>query len=52
VNRIELGGGLFITRNILLKAEYVNQDYSDFPTNDIRSGGRFKGFMIEGSVAF
>jgi hypothetical protein len=52
VDRVEVGGGLFVTTNILLKAEYVNQNYDDFPTTDIRNGGKFKGFMIEGTVAF
>jgi hypothetical protein len=35
-----------------MKAEWVNQKYNDFPTSDIRSGGKFKGYMIEGVVAF
>lgn len=52
VDRVEAGAGLFITTNILLKAEYVNQNYDDFPTTDIRNGGKFNGFMIEGTVAF
>jgi hypothetical protein len=52
VDRYELGGGWFVTPNILTKLEYVNQKYNDFPTNDIRNGGKFKGFMIEGVVAF
>ena len=52
VNRVEVGGGLFVTTNILLKAEYVNQTYDDFPTTDIRNGGKFNGFTIEGTVAF
>ena len=52
VDRVQAGGGWFITPNILLKAEYVRQDYRDFPTTDIRRGGRFDGFMIEGVVAF
>jgi hypothetical protein len=52
MNRVEVGGGFFITPSILLKAEYVNQDYDDFPTTDIRNGGKFNGFMVEGTVAF
>jgi hypothetical protein len=52
VNRYQLGGGWFVTPNMLMKAEWVNQKYTGFPTTDIRSGGRFKGFMIEGAVAF
>ncbi|MEP6905912.1 MAG: hypothetical protein ABI875_07485, partial [Gemmatimonadales bacterium] len=52
VNRFQAGGGWFITPNIMAKAEYVTQKYNDFPTTDIRSGGKFKGLMIEGVVAF
>ena len=52
VNRSQFGGGWFLTPNVLTKAEYVNQKYLDFPTTDIRNGGQFKGFMVEGVVAF
>jgi len=52
VDRYEIGGGWFITPNILLKGEYVSQKYNDFPTTDIRSGGKFNGFIVEGAVAF
>jgi hypothetical protein len=52
VNRTQLGGGWYVTPNVLSKIEFVNQTYTDFPTTDIRSGGKFKGFMIEGVVAF
>ena len=52
VNRWQTGGGWFMTPNILTKVEYVNQKYLDFPTTDIRNGGQFKGFMVEGVVAF
>jgi hypothetical protein len=52
VDRYNVGGGWFITPNVLMKAEWVNQKYNDFPTTDIRSGGKFKGYMIEGVVAF
>lgn len=52
VDRFNVGGGWFVTPNVLAKAEYVNQNYNDFPTTDIRSGGKFKGFVIEGVVAF
>lgn len=51
-NRYQLGGGWFVTPNIMAKAEYVNQKYNDFPSTDIRNGGRFSGIMIEGVVAF
>jgi hypothetical protein len=52
VKRTQVGGGWFLTPNILTKVEYVNQKYLDFPTTDIRNGGKFKGFMVEGVVAF
>jgi len=52
VDRYNLGGGWFITPNIMLKGEWVNQKYNDFPTADIRNGGKFKGFLAEGVVAF
>lgn len=52
VNRINFGGGWFITPSLLLKAEYVNQTYNDFARSDIRSGLKFNGFMIEAITAF
>ena len=52
VDRSEIGGGWFLTPNVMMKAEWVNQKYNDFPTTDIRNGGKFKGFMVEGVVAF
>jgi hypothetical protein len=52
VNRSQTGGGWFLTPNILLKGEYVRQKYLDFPVTDIRNGGKFNGFMVEGVVAF
>ena len=36
----------------MLKAEYVSQTYTDFIRSDIRSGLKFKGFMIEAITAF
>lgn len=52
VDRYQLGAGWFVTPSVLLKGEYVNQKYFDFPTTDIRAGGKFKGFVVEGVVAF
>ncbi len=52
VDRAALGAGWFMTPNVLLKGEYVTQKYNDFPTTDIRSGGKFNGFVVEGVVAF
>ncbi len=52
VDRWQLGGGWFVTPSILMKAEYVTQQYNDFPTTNILHGGKFDGFMIEGVIAF
>ncbi len=52
VDHNALGAGWFVTPSLLLKGEYVNQSYNDFPTSDIRSGGNFKGFTMSGVVAF
>jgi hypothetical protein len=52
LNRLQIGGGWFVTPNVLLKAEYVKQGYDGFPSTDIRHGGQFNGFMVEGVVAF
>jgi hypothetical protein len=36
----------------MMKAEYVNQKYKDYPTTDFRSGGNFKGYVVEAIVGF
>lgn len=50
--RQQFAAGFFITKNILTKVEYINQDYNNFLATDIRNGGNFKGVMISGVVAF
>ncbi len=52
VTRTQFGGGWFITPSLLLKAEYVNQEYKNFIATDIRNGGKFKGFMLEAVTSF
>ncbi|WP_291143472.1 hypothetical protein [Flavobacterium sp. UBA7680] len=52
VNRVTASAGWFLTKNILMKAEYVNQKYKNFPDTDIRHGGQFDGFMLEATVGF
>jgi hypothetical protein len=52
VNRFSAAAGWFLTRNILLKGEYVIQNYKDFPVADYRAGGQFKGYVIEAVVGF
>jgi hypothetical protein len=52
INRYELSAGWFLTKNILLKGEYVRQKYEDYPTTNYLSGGKFNGYMIQAVVGF
>jgi hypothetical protein len=52
INRFAGAAGWFVTRNLLLKAEYLVQEYLDFPTSDYRAGGKFDGFVVEAVVGF
>jgi hypothetical protein len=52
INRIVASAGYFFTKNIMLKGEYVSQVYKNFAVNDIRSGGKFSGFLVEAVVGF
>lgn len=52
INR-EVGSvGWFLTKNIMMKAEYVVQTYLNFPDDNILNGGKFYGYMLEASVGF
>jgi hypothetical protein len=52
INRTALAAGWFLTKNVLLKGEYVTQKYKDFPNTDFRNGGKFNGYVIEAVVGF
>jgi hypothetical protein len=52
VERTAFTAGWFVTKNVLLKGEYVTQKYMDFPATDIRNNGKFDGFVIEGTIGF
>jgi hypothetical protein len=52
VDRTAFAAGWFLTKNVLLKAEIVNQKYTDFVNTDYRAGGKFNGYVIEAIVGF
>jgi hypothetical protein len=52
IDREVASAGWFLTRNIMLKAEYVNQVYKNYPNTNILNGGKFYGTMLEASIAF
>jgi hypothetical protein len=52
VDRVAFGAGWFLTKNILMKGEYVNQKYKGYATGNILNGGNFKGVVIQAVVGF
>lgn len=52
VNRTAGSFGWFLTRNVMMKLEYVNQEYKDYPNTNILNGGKFHGVCAEASIAF
>ena len=51
-DRWQIGGGWFILPGLLAKAEFVNQEFFGYPATNVKNGGRFRGFMLEGVVGF
>lgn len=53
IDRLNIGGGWFMTNNIMVKAEYVSQSYSgDGWLGEVFQGGRFNGVAIEAAIGF
>ena len=52
VDRLAVGAGWFMTKNVMLKAEYVKQQFKDMPVADYRNGGEFNGYVIQAVVGF
>lgn len=52
ITRTQLGAGWFMTKNILMKLEYVNQKYDGYSSTSILDGGKFKGLMAEAAISF
>lgn len=55
IDRFNLGGGWFMTKNVLAKVEYVNQKYNDdavWGATSALRGGKFNGVMFEATIGF
>lgn len=52
IKRFQLGGGWFMTKNILTKVEYVNQKYNGYNPDTILHQGKFNGLMVEAAISF
>ena len=52
IDRFQLSAGWFMTNNILMKLEYVNQEYDGYNPGNIFNNGKFDGFMAEAVISF
>jgi hypothetical protein len=52
INRTSISAGWLPSKNLMLKAELVNQKYIDYPSTHVYAGGEFKGVMIEAVIGF
>src|SRR5690625_140010 len=52
IDRINLGAGWFMTKNILAKLEYVRQTYDGYSTDSKFNGGEFDGVVFEAVISF
>ncbi|MGM0547431.1 MAG: hypothetical protein ACQEST_12005 [Bacteroidota bacterium] len=53
ISRFNIGGGWFLTKNVMAKLEYVTQSYSGDGFVDTKyEGGEFDGIMLEAVISF
>jgi len=61
INRIAVSAGWFLTPNVMMKAEYVSQEYTDFDNATVTTllggpsilgQGKFNGVVIEAALGF
>lgn len=52
IDRYALAAGWYMTKNVMMKAEYVNQSYKDFAETDILYDGKFNGVVLEAVISF
>ncbi len=52
ISRVNVGGGWFLTKNVLAKVEYVTQTYDGFGPSSIFADGKFSGMMFEAVISF
>ena len=53
INRINFGGGWYLTKNVMTKVEYVMQTYDNGENIGSKfEGAEFSGFMVEATIGF
>ncbi len=52
IARYNVGGGWFLSKNVLVKAEYVDQQYLGSAWTGRYAGAKFNGFDLEAAISF
>lgn len=52
VTRMNFGGGWYMVDNVLVKLDYVTQEYNGPAHSDVVNGGKFSGMVIEAAISF
>ncbi|MFO7998584.1 MAG: hypothetical protein R6U86_06340, partial [Bacteroidales bacterium] len=52
VDRFQLAAGWYTTKNLLLKVEYVTQNFNDFDASSVLHQANFNGVVVEAAIAF
>lgn len=53
ISRFNIGGGWFLTKNVMAKLEYVTQSFDGAGFNGTKyEGGKFNGVMMEAVISF
>lgn len=52
IERFNVAAGWFMTKNILVKLEYVNQKYDGYNNTSILNDGKFNGLVAEAVISF
>lgn len=52
IDRLAFAAGWYMTKNIMVKAEYVTQNYNDFQGATVLQDGKFDGVILEATINF
>jgi hypothetical protein len=52
INRSAASAGWFLTKNIMMKGEWVSQQYKDYDATSLFSGGKFSGLVLQAAISF
>lgn len=52
VNRSAASAGWFLTKNIMMKGEWVSQQYKNYDATNILNGGKFSGLVLQAAISF